>query len=113
MRDMSFSQTSSASRHDAEDFSAFAGSASGRIGHDALGRADHGNAEIMFDAETEGPYTAHSLNPVPFILVDENYKNMQLRKGGALKDIAPTILSLMGLRVPAEMEGVSLLLPDT
>jgi len=72
--------------------------------------ADHGNAEIMFDAATNGPYTAHSLNPVPFILVDDRYKNLKLRSGGALKDIAPTILSLMDIPVPEEMEGISLII---
>ncbi|MDW7772552.1 MAG: 2,3-bisphosphoglycerate-independent phosphoglycerate mutase [Desulfobulbaceae bacterium] len=72
--------------------------------------ADHGNAEIMFDPETNGPYTAHSLNPVPFILIHDRYKKMSLRGGGALKDIAPTILALMEIRKPEDMEGESLLL---
>ncbi len=71
--------------------------------------ADHGNAEKMVDPETGGPYTAHTLNPVPFLLVSEEYKGRQLRSGGALKDIAPTILALMQLPIPAEMEGKSLL----
>ncbi len=71
--------------------------------------ADHGNAERMVDLETGGPYTAHTLNPVPFLLVGEEYKNRQLRPGGALKDIAPTILDLMELPIPAEMEGENLL----
>jgi len=72
--------------------------------------ADHGNAEVMFDSATNGPYTAHSLNPVPFILVDDRYKNLKLRSGGALKDIAPTILSLMEIQRPEEMDGESLLI---
>lgn len=71
--------------------------------------ADHGNAEKMVDPETGGPYTAHTLNPVPFLLVGEAYRNRTLRAGGALKDIAPTILSLMQLPIPEEMEGESLI----
>jgi 2,3-bisphosphoglycerate-independent phosphoglycerate mutase len=67
--------------------------------------ADHGNAEIMYDSTTAGPHTAHSLNPVPFILISEGHKKKQLRRDGALKDIAPTILHLQGLPVPAEMDG--------
>ncbi|MGI6655840.1 MAG: 2,3-bisphosphoglycerate-independent phosphoglycerate mutase [Desulfobulbus sp.] len=73
--------------------------------------ADHGNAEMMRDPETGEPHTAHTLNPVPFILAAEAYRGRSLRSGGALKDIAPTILSLMDLPVPAEMEGESLLTP--
>ncbi len=72
--------------------------------------ADHGNAEQMLDAENGGPYTAHTLSPVPFILVSEGLKERHLRSGGALKDIAPTILSLMELPVPGEMEGESLII---
>jgi 2,3-bisphosphoglycerate-independent phosphoglycerate mutase len=73
--------------------------------------ADHGNAEMMVNPETCGPYTAHTLNPVPFILAAEGYEHRTLRSGGALKDIAPTILALMGLPIPAEMEGENLLVP--
>ena len=73
--------------------------------------ADHGNAEQMIDPETGGPYTAHTLNPVPFILVADGYRHRTLRDGGALKDIAPTILSLMEVPIPAEMEGENLLVP--
>jgi 2,3-bisphosphoglycerate-independent phosphoglycerate mutase len=73
--------------------------------------ADHGNAEMMVNPETGGPYTAHTLNPVPFILAAEGYEHRTLRSGGALKDIAPTILALMGLPIPAEMEGENLLVP--
>jgi len=72
--------------------------------------ADHGNAEIMTDPETGEPYTAHSLNPVPFILVHDALADRRLRSGGALKDIAPTILHLLGLPVPDEMEGDNLIL---
>ncbi len=59
--------------------------------------ADHGNAEQMFDPITNGPHTAHTLNPVPCILVSDAHKNARLREGGALKDLAPTILTLMEL----------------
>nr|WP_321464741.1 2,3-bisphosphoglycerate-independent phosphoglycerate mutase [uncultured Desulfobulbus sp.] len=72
--------------------------------------ADHGNAEQMLDPENGGPYTAHTLSPVPFIVVSERCKGGSLRSGGALKDIAPTILSLMELPIPREMEGESLIL---
>ena len=71
--------------------------------------ADHGNAEKMIDYETGEPHTAHTTNPVPFVLVnyDEAYT---LREGGRLADIAPTLLEIMGLPQPAEMTGESLLL---
>jgi 2,3-bisphosphoglycerate-independent phosphoglycerate mutase len=71
----------------------------------AIITADHGNAEIMHDTITAGPHTAHSLNPVPFVLISEQHRHRQLRRDGALKDIAPTVLHLLGLPVPAEMEG--------
>ena len=71
--------------------------------------ADHGNADIMYDEKTRGPHTAHTLNPVPFILINDRYRGRTLRRDGALKDIAPTALYLMGLPVPVEMEGVCLL----
>ena len=71
--------------------------------------ADHGNAEKMIDYETGKPHTAHTTNPVPFILVnaDPSYK---LREGGCLADIAPTLLEIMGLPQPKEMTGKSLLI---
>jgi len=72
--------------------------------------ADHGNAEVMVNPETGEPYTAHSLNPVPLILVADQFKGCTLRNGGALKDIAPTMLSILELPVPAEMEGNNLLI---
>lgn len=71
--------------------------------------ADHGNAETMVDPETSEPFTAHSLNPVPLILVDEEHRNCSLQAGGALKDLAPTILNLLELPIPEEMEGNNLL----
>lgn len=80
-----------------------------KTGGTILITADHGNAEKMYDPDTDGPYTAHSLNPVPFIVLDDQLKNVQLRKDGALKDIAPTILSLMNIEKPAEMEGQNLI----
>lgn len=75
--------------------------------------ADHGNADIMYDESTHGPHTAHTLNPVPFILAGQKFTGKTLRGGGALRDIAPTILALMGLAVPAEMDGRSLLVESS
>ncbi|MCV4614530.1 2,3-bisphosphoglycerate-independent phosphoglycerate mutase, partial [Escherichia coli] len=66
---------------------------------------DHGNAEIMIDPATGGPHTAHTTSPVPFILVDEGARGLKLRDGGALEDIAPTILGLLDVEKPAEMTG--------
>lgn len=70
--------------------------------------ADHGNAEQLIDPETGAPFTAHTTNPVPFLLVnaDPAYK---LREGGCLADIAPTLIELMGMEQPKEMTGKSLL----
>ena len=70
--------------------------------------ADHGNAEKMIDYETGKPHTAHTTNPVPFILVNAG-EGIGLREGGCLADIAPTLLELMGLEQPKEMTGKSLL----
>ncbi len=72
--------------------------------------ADHGNADIMYDNDKREPHTAHTTNPVPFILIGEKYRRMKLRDGGALQDIAPTILSLLDIEVPKEMTGKSLLI---
>ncbi|CAK8725301.1 2,3-bisphosphoglycerate-independent phosphoglycerate mutase [Candidatus Electrothrix laxa] len=71
--------------------------------------ADHGNAETMVNLETGQPHTAHTLNPVPLILVSEEHKNCTLKDGGALKDIAPTLMNLLGLEQPVEMEGENLI----
>ena len=67
--------------------------------------ADHGNAEQMIDPTTGSPHTAHTTNPVPFHLIDEESIGMQLRGGGALEDVAPTLLGLLGLEKPSEMTG--------
>lgn len=69
--------------------------------------ADHGNAEKMIDYETGEPHTAHTTNPVPFILV--NYGDVKLREGGCLADIVPTLLEIMEMPQPAEMTGKSLI----
>ena len=71
--------------------------------------ADHGNCEQLIDEETGEPFTAHTINPVPFILVnaDPSYK---LREGGCLADIVPTLIELMGMEQPVEMTGKSLLI---
>jgi 2,3-bisphosphoglycerate-independent phosphoglycerate mutase len=75
----------------------------------ALITADHGNAELMFDPETNQPHTAHTTNPVPLIVVDARKRFGALRGGGALQDVAPTILEILGIEQPAEMTGHSLL----
>ncbi len=71
--------------------------------------ADHGNADVMVDKDTGEPWTAHTTNPVPFILV--NYDPAYtLREGGCLADIAPTLIEMMGMEKPEEMTGESLLI---
>lgn len=67
--------------------------------------ADHGNAEQMTDPQTGQPHTAHTSNPVPFHLIDEGARGVRLREGGALEDVAPTILRILGIELPAEMTG--------
>jgi 2,3-bisphosphoglycerate-independent phosphoglycerate mutase len=69
--------------------------------------ADHGNAETMIDPATGGPHTYHTTNPVPFILVSDDGR-LQLRAGGSLRDIAPTMLGVLGVPRPAEMTGQDL-----
>ncbi|MFW5676421.1 MAG: 2,3-bisphosphoglycerate-independent phosphoglycerate mutase [Acetivibrio ethanolgignens] len=71
--------------------------------------ADHGNAEQLIDYETGEPFTAHTTNPVPFILVNYD-KAYTLREGGRLADIVPTLIEMMGMEKPAEMTGESLLI---
>jgi 2,3-bisphosphoglycerate-independent phosphoglycerate mutase len=65
--------------------------------------ADHGNCEVMIDPDSGGPHTAHTTNPVPFVAVNTDLR--ALRGGGALCDVAPTILQLMGLEQPPDMTG--------
>jgi len=74
--------------------------------------ADHGNAEQMIDPKTGGAHTAHTTNPVPFHLIDEASRGLQLRSGGALEDIGPTILGLLGNEKPLEMTGRDLREPS-
>ena len=71
--------------------------------------ADHGNAEQLIDYETGEPWTAHTTNPVPFILVNADPK-YTLRENGCLADIIPTLIQLMGMEQPADMTGESLLI---
>jgi 2,3-bisphosphoglycerate-independent phosphoglycerate mutase len=79
----------------------------GQTGARVLVTADHGNAEQMLDPATGGPHTAHTTNPVPFVTVGT--AGLALRSGGALCDVAPTVLALLGLQQPAEMTGRPLL----
>lgn len=73
--------------------------------------ADHGNAEMNINHETKEPWTAHTTNPVPFILIN-GPENVKLKEGGRLCDIAPTLLELLELPQPAEMTGESLLIHE-
>ncbi len=77
-----------------------------RAGGSWLITADHGNAEMMIDPVTKGPHTYHTTNPVPFIYVND--EPVQLRHDGALKDIAPTVLGILGMEQPAQMKGQDL-----
>ena len=69
--------------------------------------ADHGNAELMIDPATGGPHTAHTTNPVPFIVISNN-KQFTLKPNGSLRDISPTILGMLGIDEPKEMTGQDL-----
>lgn len=73
--------------------------------------ADHGNAEQMVDPVTGGPHTAHTTNPVPMIYVGEDAPHYRLRPDGSLRDISPTLLSLLKLGLPKEMTGGDLRVP--
>jgi 2,3-bisphosphoglycerate-independent phosphoglycerate mutase len=66
--------------------------------------ADHGNAEMLIDPATGGPHTAHTTNPVPFLLVSDE-KHMTLREGGSLRDLSPTLLGMLKVGQPGEMTG--------
>ncbi|WP_435256534.1 2,3-bisphosphoglycerate-independent phosphoglycerate mutase [Thioclava sp. FR2] len=79
-----------------------------KVGGAMIVTADHGNCEQMWDPVTNGPHTAHTVNPVPVILFG-GPKDAKLRQGGRLADLAPTLLDLMGLPQPSEMTGLSLL----
>jgi 2,3-bisphosphoglycerate-independent phosphoglycerate mutase len=70
--------------------------------------ADHGNCEMMVSPETGSPFTAHTTSRVPFILVSEDHQKATLREDGSLQDIAPTMLKLLNIAIPAEMTGHSL-----
>src|SRR5579862_5948546 len=70
--------------------------------------ADHGNAEMMIDPVTGGPHTAHTTNPVPFIVIAEDAKQYTLKPNGSLRDISPTMLGMLGITEPKEMTGSDL-----
>ncbi len=75
--------------------------------------ADHGNAEMMIDPATGGPHTAHTTNPVPFIVLAEDAKQYTLKPNGSLRDISPTILGMLGIDEPREMTGSDLRVKKT
>src|SRR5262249_41992477 len=84
-----------------------------RQGGALFGTADHGNCELMKDPETGGPHTAHTTNPVPVVVMRGAGANTPGGiKDGGLADVAPTILDLMGIPVPREMTGHSILRTD-
>ena len=74
-----------------------------KAGISVLITADHGNCEMMIDPATGGVHTAHTTNPVPLVAVRANAAS--LRAGGSLRDVAPTVLGLLGIESPAEMTG--------
>ncbi len=82
--------------------------ATAKAGGVTLITADHGNADRMLDADGVTPFTAHTTNPVPFIVVGADVR----LRDGRLCDIAPTMLDLMGLEKPEEMDGSSLIVKD-
>jgi 2,3-bisphosphoglycerate-independent phosphoglycerate mutase len=77
-------------------------------GGSLLVTADHGNAEMLIDPATGGPHTAHTTNPVPFLFITEEGNKPTLKEGGSLRDISPTILSLLNLDQPNQMTGGNL-----
>lgn len=82
-----------------------------RVGACAVITADHGNSDQMVVPETGGPHTAHTLNPVELVVYGKNCQSLKLAESGRLGDIAPTILHLMGLEIPAAMTGSCLVRP--
>ena len=80
--------------------------ATAQMGGVSIITADHGNAERMYQDDGVSPYTAHTTNPVPFYIVGANVR----LRDGRLCDIAPTMLDLMGLEKPSEMDGQTLIL---
>ena len=78
------------------------------MGGSAIITADHGNADKMKD-EDGSPFTAHTTNKVPFIVAGKDFKNVKLRDGGILADVAPTLLDMMEVAIPNEMDGKSLI----
>jgi 2,3-bisphosphoglycerate-independent phosphoglycerate mutase len=78
------------------------------MGGAALLTADHGNADCLLSPDGS-PFTAHTTNPVPVVLISNEYKNAKLRTDGVLADLAPTLLQVMDLPIPAEMTGNSLI----
>jgi 2,3-bisphosphoglycerate-independent phosphoglycerate mutase len=80
-----------------------------RQGGVAIVTADHGNCEQMIDPQTGGPHTAHTTYPVELIVMDDRFRGKKLRENGRLADVASTILQMMGLPQPTEMNGKSLL----
>jgi 2,3-bisphosphoglycerate-independent phosphoglycerate mutase len=81
-----------------------------KAGTTVLVTADHGNCELMIDPATGGPHTAHTTNPVPFVMVGggPGVGTTALRAGGSLRDVGPTILNLLGIEPPKEMTGKDL-----
>ena len=77
-------------------------------GGKAIITADHGNADQMINYETGEPFTPHTTNPVPCIVIDPECPKHELRAGGKLCDLCPTMLKLMGMPQPKEMTGESL-----
>ncbi len=79
------------------------------MGGSAIVTADHGNADQMIADDGKTAFTQHTTNPVPVILVSKDYKNVTLREGGVLADLAPTLLDVMKIQQPKEMTGKSLI----
>jgi len=78
------------------------------VGGTVIITADHGNAEKMWDADRGGPHTAHTTNPVPMLLIGPGLKNGMPLSDGSLRDVAPTMLGMMGIAQPPEMTGCDL-----